>query len=370
MYIPFADLSSQYRSLQPEIDLAMKQVIEKCAFINGPYAHKFEEEFAQFCAADFCVGVGNGTDALFVALKGLGVGPGDEVLVPAMTFIATAEAVSMAGAKPVFVDVDPENGTMDVADLRAKISQASKAVIPVHLYGHPADMEAIEPLARENGLFIVQDAAQAHGATVGGRSLSAFGDCACYSFYPGKNLGAYGDAGAIVTGDAVLAERMRKFANHGRKDKYDHQFEGVNSRMDGLQAAVLSVKLKHLKDWTDRRRAVAAVYDRELSGIEGFKLLKRRVWAGHVYHLYVVRCNDREALSDYLAENGVASGIHYPVAVPFMEAYECYGHTHEDFPAAYAMQESILSLPMYAELSEDSALRVCEVVRGYFAGAE
>ena len=368
--IPFADLKTQYRSLQPEIDLAIKQVIEKCAFINGPYARKFEEEFAQFCAADFCVGVGNGTDALFIALKGLGVGPGDEVLVPAMTFIATAEAVTMAGAKPVFVDVDPENGTMDVADLHAKISPASKAAIPVHLYGHPADMEAIESLARENGLFIVQDAAQAHGVTIGGRPLSDFGDCACYSFYPGKNLGAYGDAGAIVTSDAVLAERMRKFANHGRKDKYDHQFEGVNSRMDGLQAAVLSVKLKHLKEWTTQRQAVAAIYDRELNGIDGLKLLKRRVWAGHVYHLYVVRCNDREALRDHLAENGVASGIHYPVAVPFMEAYESYGHTNEDFPAAYAMQESILSLPMYAELSEDDALRVCEVVREYFAGAE
>ncbi|WP_027721797.1 DegT/DnrJ/EryC1/StrS family aminotransferase [Maridesulfovibrio zosterae] len=365
MSIPFADLKKQYCTLQPEIDTAMKQVIEKSAFINGPFAAVFEEEFARFCSAKFCIGVGNGTDALFIALKGLGVGAGDEVLVPAMTFIATGEAVTMAGAKPIFVDVDPATGTMSVEDLRRKISPTSKAVITVHLYGHPADMNAIDPIAREKGLYVVQDAAQAHGATIDGRPLSKFGDCVCYSFYPGKNLGAYGDAGAVVTDNADLAEYIRKFANHGRNDKYDHQFEGVNSRLDGLQAAILSVKLKYLDQWTAQRRAIAAIYKRELTGLKGLILPKSHSWAGHVYHLYVVRCANRYSLQEFLSDNKIATGIHYPVALPFMEAYAYYRHVHTDFPVAYAMQESVFSLPMYPEMTEDQVMQVCRAIKTF-----
>ncbi len=365
MAIPFADLKKQYSNLQSEIDTAMKQVIEEGAFINGPFASVFEEEFARFCSAKFCRGVGNGTDALFIALKGLGVGAGDEVLVPAMTFIATGEAVTMAGAKPIFVDVDPITGTMSVEDLLKKICPASKAVIPVHLYGHPADMNAIDSIAREKGLYVVQDAAQAHGATIDGRPLSKFGDCVCYSFYPGKNLGAYGDAGAVVTDNADLAEYIYKFANHGRNDKYDHQFEGVNSRLDGLQAAVLSVKLKYLNQWTAQRRAIAAIYERELSGLEGLVLPECHSWAGHVYHLYVVRYANRTSLREFLSDNGIATGVHYPVALPFMEAYAHYYHVHADFPIAYAMQESTFSLPIYAEMTEDQAIQVCKSVSAF-----
>ncbi len=364
--IPFADLNAQYQSLQPEIDAAMKSVIMDCAFINGPYAHTFENEFAQFCAAKHCVGVGNGTDALFIALKGLGIGAGDEVLIPAMTFVATGEAVSMAGAKPVFVDVEMRTGTICINDLRQKITPASKAVIPVHLYGHPADLKTIEAIANENELHVIQDAAQAHAATIDGQPLSDFGDCACYSFYPGKNLGAYGDAGAIVTNNTKFADFMRKFANHGRTDKYDHQFEGVNSRMDGLQAAVLSVKLKHLTQWTEQRRNIAAIYNRELSGIAGLTLLTPHSWAGHVYHLYVVLCEQRHSLQDFLLENGIACGRHYPVSLPFLEAYSHYGHVPENFPVAHTLQNSILSLPMYAELTEKQAMQVCSVISDFY----
>lgn len=364
--IPFGDLKGQYRKIQHEIDAAIKKVIEASAFIGGPFAREFEKSFADFCGAEHCVGVGNGTDALFIALRGLGIGPGDEVLVPAMTFVATGEAVSMAGAKPVFVDVDPLTGTMSAEDLRRKITPASKGVIAVHLYGCPADLNSIGKIACDNDLFLIQDAAQAHGATFDGKALSAFGDCVCYSFYPGKNLGAYGDAGAIVTQNTALAEYMRKFANHGRKDKYDHQFEGVNSRLDGIQGAVLSVKLKYLPQWTAERRAVAEIYKRELSGIEGLTLPNSASRAGHVYHLYVIRCDRRDQLQNFLTENGIATGLHYPVALPFMEAYSRYGHTPADFPAAYGMQGTILSLPMYAELGQEKAMQVCEAVKDFY----
>lgn len=365
--VPFADLKAQYRRLQPQMDAAMAKVIADSAFIGGSYARRFEGDFAEFCGAGHCVGVGNGTDALFVALRALGIGPGHEVLVPAMTFVATSEAVTMAGARPVFVDVDPASGTMSVEDLRRKITPACRAVIPVHLYGHPADMVGIEAVAAENGLRVVQDAAQAHGATVEGRPLAEFGDCACYSFYPGKNLGAYGDAGAVVCNDGALAQHMRKLTNHGRKDKYDHDFEGVNSRLDGMQAAVLFVKLPYLPEWTAQRRAIAAVYDRELAGVDGLVLPPRLDWAGHVYHLYVVQSHDRDGLQKHLADHGIASGIHYPVALPFLEAYARCGHVPQDFPVAHAMQETVLSLPMYAELTEEQALLVCKAVRGFYA---
>lgn len=365
-FIPLADLNAQYLSLQQEIDTAIRCVIADSAFVSGPYVKKFESEFAAYCGADHCVGVGNGTDALFAALKGLGVGDGDEVLVPAMTFVATAEAVTMAGAKPVFVDIDPTTKTLSAEDLSQKVSAASRAIIPVHLYGQPANMEALEYVAQKHNLFVVQDAAQAHGATVHGRSLSSFGDCACYSFYPGKNLGAYGDGGAVVTNSSELADYIRRFANHGRSGKYDHAFEGVNSRLDGLQAAILSVKLKYLKEWTRQRRFLAGIYNQQLAGIENLTLPNSSDWAEHVYHLYVVQCKERDELQSYLKSRNISSGVHYPIALPFLDAYAACGHVVQDFPVAYKLQQRALSLPMYAELTEAQVVNVCSAIRSFF----
>nr|WP_321513244.1 DegT/DnrJ/EryC1/StrS family aminotransferase [uncultured Pseudodesulfovibrio sp.] len=362
MKIPLVDLTAQRRPIQSELDQAIQSVIRDNSFIQGSYAKAFEREFATFCQADFCVGVGNGTDALFLALRALGVGAGDEVLVPAMTFVATAEAVNMVGATPVFVDVEQGFCTMNTDELQHKVTSRTKAVIPVHLYGHPVDMTAIEVFAHEHGLFVVQDAAQSHGATVDGKPLAAFGDCCCYSFYPGKNLGAYGDAGGVVTHNAELAERIRKFANHGRTEKYGHDFPGVNSRLDGIQAAVLSVKLQYLDRWTEARRQVARWYDEGLSGAAGIVSPICRAGAGHVYHLYVIQCQDRDRLRKHLAEHGIASGIHYPTALPFLFAYAEFGHMPNDFPVAHALQDRVLSLPMYPELEEGQVARICDVI--------
>ena len=266
MNIPLVDLKAQYRSIQSEIDPVVAEVLGSCAFIGGPYVKSFEADFAAFCGAEYCVGVGNGTDALFIALKALGIGPGDEVITAANSFIATSEAITMTGARVVFADIDPATYNIDIASLEKKITGRTKAIIPVHLYGQPADMKQIVTLARNHGLKIVGDAAQAHGAEYHGKKIASWADATCYSFYPGKNLGAYGDAGAIVTDDQALAGKMRMIANHGRADKYNHEFEGVNSRLDGFQAAILGVKLKHLDVWTESRRAHAYRYNELLAG--------------------------------------------------------------------------------------------------------
>nr|WP_239057893.1 DegT/DnrJ/EryC1/StrS family aminotransferase [Pseudodesulfovibrio sp. JC047] len=362
------DLTAQRRTIQTELDAAMQAVIRDNAFIQGPYAATFEREFADFCQARCCVGVGNGTDALYLALRALGVGPGDTVMVPAMTFVATAEAVTLTGATPAFVDVDPSTFTMDPDDLCRKLVPSAKAVIPVHLYGHPASMEEIDAIAREHELFVVQDAAQAHGATFQGHPLAAFGTCCCYSFYPGKNLGAYGDAGGVVTNDAVLAEQVRKLANHGRTAKYGHDFPGVNSRLDGLQAAILSVKLPRLDLWTASRRQVADWYDAGVAALPDIVAPVTGPGAGHVYHLYVIQCRKRDALKRSLAEQGIASGIHYPTAVPFLPAYANMNHGPEDFPVAHAMQSRVLSLPMYPELDEMQVARICAAITDWATG--
>ena len=260
--IQLVDLKAQYQTIKPEIDAVISDVLTKTAFIGGAYVKDFEDAFAQFCGAKYCVGVANGTDALFVTLKCLGIGSGDEVIVPANTFIATAEAVTQAGGRVVFADIDPKTYNIDVTKLEGKITKKTKAIIPVHLYGQPADMDAILALAKKYNLKIIEDSAQAHGAAYKGRTIGSMGDAACFSFYPGKNLGAYGDAGAVVTNDEGLAKEVRMFANHGRLDKYDHKLEGVNSRLDALQAAILGVKLKHLAGWSEARRKNAYAYNR------------------------------------------------------------------------------------------------------------
>lgn len=366
MHVPFVNLSAQYHKIQTEIANAIQSVLDDNAFIRGRYVEKFEENFAEYCHASHCLGVGNGTDALFIALKSVGIGNGDEVIVPANTFVATSEAISMTGATVVFTDIDPATFNLDTNLIEEKISKKTKAIIPVHLYGQPSDLEKIKSIAVENNLKLIQDCAQSHGAKINDLPLSNYGDILCFSFYPGKNLGAYGDAGAIVTDDQRLAEKAKMFSNHGRVEKYDHEIEGFNSRMDGLQGAILDVKLRYLEDWTIARQENALKYNRFLEGLDDVIVPFVKPGNRHVYHLYVIKTKERDRLQKYLKENGIATGIHYPIALPNLTAYCHLGHTTDDFPVASRLQEEILSLPMYPELEDDMIAYVAEKVRNYF----
>lgn len=361
MKIPFVDLGAQYVAHEAEIDAAIKGVIINSAFIGGPYLAAFEANFAKYIGARHCLGVGNGTDALFIALKCLGIGEGHEVITAANSFIATSEAITLAGARVVFADCDEQTYTIDISKIEALITPKTKAIIPVHIYGQPADMDAIADIAGRHRLFIVEDAAQAHGAAYRGRNVGTFGQYACFSFFPGKNLGAYGDAGAVVTADDELATKARMFANHGRLQKYNHAFEGVNSRLDGLQAAILDVKLKYLNQWTERRRAIARIYDEALGDVVGIPYT--RPDARHVYHLYVIRSARRDMIMSALADKGIATGIHYPIPLPFLEAYKYLGHTAGDFPVAYGLKDEIMSLPIHGDLTDEQAVYVADSVR-------
>lgn len=358
MNIPFVDLKKQYSTIKTEIDEAIQNVISDTAFIGGKYAQVFEEAFATFCQAAHCVGVGNGTDALYIALRALGVGAGDEVITVANSFIATSEAITMTGARPVFVDCDSVTYNIDVNKICDAISPRTKAIVPVHLYGQPADMMPIIKIAKECNLFIIEDAAQAHGAEIAGRRVGSFGHAGCFSFFPGKNLGAYGDAGAIVTNDNDLAVQCRKIANHGRVKKYNHDFEGINSRLDGIQAAILSVKLKYLEEWTENRIKAALIYNDYL---KNSKIITPCVGEEmrHVYHLYVVRIHSRDKVQAALSDAGIATGIHYPIALPNLQAYKYQGKLPEDFPIASAYSSEILSLPMFPELKTEQIEYVC-----------
>lgn len=362
--IPFVDLKAQYASIKPEIDAAIAAVLEETAFIGGPRVKAFEEAFARYCGVSQCVGVANGTDALFLALRALGVGAGDEVITVANSFIATSEAITMAGATPVFVDIDPRTYLIDVDRIEAKITPRTKVLLPVHLYGQPADMARIKAIADKHGLRIIGDAAQAHGSLYHGQQIAQLADITCFSFYPGKNLGAYGDAGALVTDNPEWATAARMLANHGRVKKYDHDLEGVNSRLDGLQAAILSVKLRHLDEWTERRRQNAALYNEALRGL-GVTTPTELENVRAVYHLYVVRVPNggRDALQAHLAKCGVNTGIHYPIALPYLNAYARFGHTPSDFPEALRASGEILSLPMYPELTPEYVRHVADAIK-------
>jgi len=377
MNIPFVDLKAQYESIKSEIDNAIAEVIGKTAFVGGPFVKAFEEAFAKFCHVKHCVGVGNGTDALFIALKALGIGQGDEVITVANSFIATSEAITMTGAKVAFVDIDPKTYNMDPNKLEdylknrlkpgaSSLAPQPKAVIPVHLFGQPADMDPILEIARKYNLKVVEDAAQAHGATFKGRQIGSIGDMACFSFYPGKNLGAYGDGGAIVTNDDELALRARMFANHGRVEKYNHEVEGFNSRLDGLQAAILSVKLRHLPEWSDRRRQNAYLYNEYLKDTQLVTPVEIDDVKA-VYHLYVVRVKDggRPKLQEYLKSQGISTGIHYPIALPNLKAYSYLNHSESDFPEATKASKEILSLPMFPELTQDQIKFTCEKIKTF-----
>ena len=369
--IPFVDLKAQYDSIKQDVDAAIAAVIKQTAFIGGPFVKEFEEAFARYCGTDYCVGVANGTDALYIALRALGVGSGDEVITAANTFVATSEAIKMAGAQVVFCDCDPKTYNIDVAKLEAKITPRTKAIIPVHLYGQPADMDPILALAKKHNLRVVGDAAQAHGAMYKGRPIAALADITCYSFYPGKNLGAYGDGGALVTNNAEWAATARMIANHGRTKKYDHDFEGVNSRLDGIQAAILSVKLRHIERWTESRRKNAHLYNVALKG-KGVGTPEELQDVRAVYHLYVIRvpADRRDAFQEFLKAANIDTGIHYPIALPYLNAYRHLGHTEADFSNALEASHEIVSLPMFPELTEDQIRYVAERVQAFVTSAQ
>ena len=360
--IRFLDLRKQYESIKADIDAAIAQTLESCNFIGGPAVLKFEKEFAAFQQTSHCIGVGNGTDAIEIALAALELEPDAEVIVPANSFIASSEAVRTAGLKVVFCAVNPATGLLDLTDARAKITPKTKVILPVHLYGQSCDMDAIMALAQEFELHVVEDCAQAHGAEWRGRRVGTFGICGTFSFYPGKNLGAYGDGGAVVTNDDELAHRIRMIANHGRTEKYNHEFEGRNSRLDALQAAILSAKLKYLESWTNRRIEIAEIYRRELSGIADLTLPITSVGSRHVFHLYVVRTRQRNALQSFLKQAGIETGIHYPIALTRLNAYQSVNQA----TASDDLNEQILSLPIGEHLGNDELNRIIIAVRNFF----
>ena len=351
MKVPFLDLKAQYLTIQDEINAALQQVLDKTAFAGGPFVKQFEEDFARFCGTEFAIGVSSGTSALWLALLGLGIGPGDEVITVPNTFVATVEAISFCGAKPVFVDVDEHTFNMDPNRLEAAITPKTKAIIPVHLFGQMADMDPIMEIARKYGLYVIEDASQAHGAEYKGRKAGSIGTVGCFSFYPGKNLGAYGEAGGIVTNQKELARKIRMLRDHGQPKKYHHDLIGWNARMDGFQGAVLSVKLKHLEKWNEARRNVARFYRESLGNVPEIVLPTEADYGKHVYHIYAIRVKNRDKLIAALAARDIYCSIHYPFPVHLTKAYEFLGYRPGSFPVAEKCAEEFVSLPIYAELT-------------------
>jgi len=367
MTVPFVDLKAQYLSIKDEIDRAIANVINDTAFIGGKYLESFEQNYAREYGLKYVVGVANGTDALFIAMKALGIGPGDEVITVCNTWISTSETISLTGAKPVFVDIEPDYYNINTDLIEQKITERTKAIIPVHLYGQPANIEKVVEIARKHNLYVIEDCAQAHFAEFNGKYAGTFGDIATFSFYPGKNLGAYGDAGAVATDNEDLALMMRMFSRHGALKKHDHRIEGINSRLDGLQAAILDVKLKYIHEW-NRRRLEHALYYNKLfeQNVPQVVTPKIRPGAKHIFHLYVIRTPRRDELKEFLAQNGISTAIHYPKILPLQPAYAYLGHKAEDFPVASQYQEQILSLPMYPELTTEQIEYVVEKVKEFF----
>jgi len=363
MIVPFLDLKVQYATISREIADGLQEVIDTTSFAGGPQVEKFEKAFASFCHCDYAIGVGNGTDAIWMALLGMGVGPGDEVITSPSTFIATAEAISFCGATPVFVDIDERTYNINPNLIEAAITSKTKAILPVHLFGQTADMDPILEIARAHRLIVIEDACQAHGAEYNGRRAGSIGDAGCFSFYPGKNLGAYGEAGAVVTNNAELAQTLRMFRDHGQRKKYHHAIVGWNGRMDGFQGAVLGVKLPYLPGWTKARRENARLYDELLAGLSGVTPPFAADYARHVYHIYAIRVRDRDVLMQKLAAQGISCGIHYPVPLHLQEAYEFLGYGKGDFPVAEKCAAEFVSLPMYPELSNESIRYVVEKIK-------
>lgn len=354
--IKFLDLYKQYISIKDEIDNAILNVIKDSAFIKGTYVSQFEEEFANYQQSKFCIGVGNGTDALEIAIKSLNLPKGKEIIVPANTFISSAEAVSNSGYKIVFCDTSSDDFTLDIVDLKKRITSNTIAIIAVHLYGHPCDMDSIIKIAKQYNLKVIEDCAQAHGAEYKGKRVGAIGDIGCFSFYPGKNLGSYGDGGAIVTNDEMLAIKCQMISNHGRIDKYNHEFEGRNSRLDGIQASILKVKLKYLDQWTNYRIMIANEYLYQLKEISDLKLPKKRDYVKHVYHLFVIQHLKRDLIINKLKNNNIETGIHYPIALPKLKAFLYLGQASEK-GFAWTSDKHLLSLPIGEHLSIDKDIK-------------
>ena len=367
--VRFLDLRLNDRKMRAEIDLAIAKVVDDAAFVLGPAVAKFEERFAVFCGTDHCVAVNSGASALHLAMRAAGIGPGDEVITVSMTFVATAAAILYCGAKPVFVDVDPDTWTMDPAQIESAISHRTKAILPVHLHGLMADMDPIRAIAQRHGLLVIEDAAQAHGAEYHGARAGSLGAIGCFSFYPGKNLGAFGEAGAIVTNDADLAQRVRLLRDWGQDGKYNHVLPGFNARMDGIQGAVLGVKLGYLEAATEARRSVAALYDQHLSRF-GQKRPAPPRERRHVYHVYSVELEDRDAVQHLLHEAGIGTGIHYPVPVHRQKAYADLGYQPGDLPITERLAERFLSLPMYPGLAPRQVEHVARLLEAAVADKE
>ena len=360
--VPFVDLKAQYRSIKPEIDAAIQNVLDSSQFVLGREVAAFEEEFAAYCGARYAVGVNSGTSALHLALLAAGVGPGDEVITVPFTFVATVAAIVYTGARPVLVDIDPVSYTVDVSQLEAVITPRTKAILPVHLYGQPADMDPTLEIARRHNLLVIEDAAQAHGAEYKGQRVGGMGDLGCFSFYPGKNLGAYGEAGAVVTNHPEFVRTIRMLRDWGAERKYEHVLKGYNYRLEGMQGAILRVKLRHLEAWTEARRAHAAWYGQLLAGT-GAQTPQQMPYARHVYHVYAIRVAEREALQKVFNQQGIQTGIHYPFPVHLLPAYADLDYQAGDFPHSEQVAREVLSVPMFAELTVEQQRQVAEGLR-------
>ena len=361
--VPFLDLTAHHAPLRAEFDTAIAEVIDSAAFAGGPVVTQFEAEFAAFCGSRYAIGLGSGTEALWLALLACDIGPGDEVITVPNTFMATAEAITYTGAKPVFVDIDPRTYTMDPSQLQAALTGRTKAIIPVHLFGQTADLDPILAFGQQHGLFVIEDAAQAHGSEYKGRKAGSLGHAGCFSFYPGKNLGAFGEAGAVVTNDEELQEKIRILRDHGQVRKYYHAMIGWNCRMDGIQAAILRVKLRHLASNNQLRRAHAQFYNQSLAEVDEIVTPAEAVNGRHVYHIYAVRTPERDDMLRLLAEKNIGCAIHYPVAIHLQEAYQGLGYSEGDFPISERACAEVLSLPMYPELTETQLLLVSDAVK-------
>jgi dTDP-4-amino-4,6-dideoxygalactose transaminase len=383
MKVPLVDLKRNIESIENDLTSAIERCLENTGFILGDEVKLFEEEFARYCEAEYCIGVNSGTDALHLALRAVGAGEGDAVITVPFTFVATAEAIWMTGALPLFVDIDEDTYTLSTGELRRFLNERVKdgidrvtgkrvkGIIPVHLYGHPCNMEEIMDLAKKYNLFVIEDCAQAHGARVlfhgKFRRVGSLGNAGCFSFFPAKNLGAFGDGGAVITSDRNLSEKVFMLRNHGRIEKYDHLIKGFNSRLDTIQAAILRAKLKHLDKWNERRREIAKRYIKNLRGVKGIEIKKPKEWAEPVYHLFVIETEKRSELQKELSKNGIATGIHYPIPLHLLKSFEDLGYRKGDFPVSEKCAERVLSLPMFPELKDEEVDRICEIIAEFLS---
>lgn len=365
LMIPFIDLSKQFELINLEINEVISNVIKQNAFIQGYYVSEFESNFAKKLGVKHCISVGNGTDALIITLKMLGIGNGDEVITAANTFIATSEAISNCGATPIFVDCD-EFYEIDALKIESKITDKTRAIIPVHLYGQGANIELIEQICKKHQLLMIEDCAQSHFSKINNKNTGTFGHAATFSFYPGKNLGAFGDGGAIVTNDDILANKIKMYCNHGSPKKHIHLMEGINSRLDGIQAGILSVKMKHIDQWNNQRLLAALKYNELLSKCEEIITPKIKATNTHIFHLYVIQANRRDELIEHLNKNNIQTGLHYATALPFLDCYNKFKYQPDDFPVSYHNQFKLLSLPMFAEITSDQIEVVTNAIIDFY----